>query len=83
MYELDNGAEVAYYLGKHPEVRDQLMEWNEAGVKGGQRKIVVELDRISSQLNGHSSTGAAASSPNPRTAPRPPAPIRPVGATSR
>jgi hypothetical protein len=80
MYELDNGAEVAYFLGKHPEVREQMLEWNTPGTKGGIRKIVVELDRISTQLSGKSSSNGT--SPKPRVA-APPAPIKPVGATSR
>lgn len=87
MYELDNGAEVAYYLGKHPEVRAELLEWNTPGTKGGVRKIFAAIDRISEQLSNHSSS--ARSNSNGDTAPArqqprtsAPAPIKPVGGSS-
>lgn len=92
MYELDNGPEVAYYLGKHPEVREQLLDWNEPGTKGGMRRIVVELDRISSELaepsSGRSTTPSngrnTQSSPKPesRTRSATPPPIKPLGGAS-
>lgn len=89
MYELDNGPEVAYYLGKHPEVREQLLDWNEPGTKGGYRRIVVELDRISRELaepaspprNG-GTRAQSSSSPKPRSVTPTPAPIKPLGGSS-
>ena len=58
MYEMENGPEVAYYLGKHSEVRERLLDWNRLGTKGGYRHIVVELDRISRALSSSRSSGS-------------------------
>jgi len=84
MYELENGAEVAYYLGKHPEVRAELLEWNTPGTKGGVGKIFATINRISEQLQNHSSrsngNATAPARPQPRTSA--PAPIKPVGSSA-
>lgn len=78
--ELENGAEVAYYLGKHPEVRERLIEYNQPYVRGGARKMLAELDRISEQLqNPTRQTNSPATQRPVSTAPRP---IRPLGGAS-
>lgn len=84
MKEMENGAEVAYYVAKHPEVREKLLEWNEPYVRGGGRKIISTLDSIADKLNGGSSSPSPPSeAPKPRPAvARPPAPIKPVGGAS-
>jgi hypothetical protein len=83
MYEMDNGAEVAYYLGKHPDVRDQLLEWNTPGTKGGYRRIIVELNKISEELSGNGSASTPTrNSQNSRPRTQAPAPIRPVSGAS-
>lgn len=83
MYEMSNGAEVAYYIAKHPELREQLLEWNEPNTRGGIRRIIVELDRISEQLGGTSASRSKNNgSPKPRPVTAAPAPIKPLGGAS-
>ena len=81
MFEMDNGPEVAYYLGTHPETVGKLLEYNAPFRRGGQARIVAELYKISDQL-GESSQSAPVksngSSKTTRTAPRRPEPIEPV-----
>ena len=86
MYELENGAEVAYYLGQHPEVRAQLLEWNQPGFRGGIRKILAKLNNISEDISVPPAKSSASRSPNAPVRPRPsttaPPPIKPVGNAS-
>ena len=83
MYEMDNGAEVAYFLGQHADVRAELLEWNQPGFKGGVRKILSKLDAISEQLGPtKTSSKSNGSSGKQRPATSAPAPIRPVGSAS-
>lgn len=39
---LDNAAEVAYYLGKHPEICERLLDWNKPEVNRGWIMTAVE-----------------------------------------
>ena len=82
MFEMDNGPEVAYYLGKHPEVVEKLLEYNAPFRRGGQARIVAELYKLSEKLEGNSSEPVAAesdgSSKTTRPVRRAPAPIEPV-----
>ena len=83
MYELENGPEVAYYLARHPDVREQLLEWNEPNVRGGVRKIMAALDRISEQLSPQQpASGSNNGSPQRPRPVSPPAPIKPLGGAS-
>jgi hypothetical protein len=83
MYEMDNGAEVAYFLGQHADVRAELLEWNQPGFRGGVRKMLARLDAISEQLGkSQPSSRSNGSSGKPRPATTAPAPIRPVGSAS-
>ena len=67
IYELDNGAEVAYYLAKHPEQLEKLVEMNSDSLI----KVVAEVTRISDRLKGSPETKRPVSNaPNP---------IKPVG----
>ena len=86
MYEMENGAEVAYFLGKHADVRAELLEWNQPGYKGGVRKILAKLDRISEELEQPKTSSSAPRNGSAPARTRPsttaPAPIRPVGSAS-
>jgi chromosome segregation ATPase len=84
MYEMDNGAEVAYYLGQHPEVRAELLEWNQPGIKGGVRKMLAKLDRISEDLSKGTTPSSRSNGSPVRSKPATsaPAPIKPVGTSS-
>jgi len=83
LYEMDNGAEVAYFIAKHPDIREQLLEWNNPHLKGGYRKIIVELNKISEDLNGNGSAASSnRNSHNSRPRTQAPAPIRPVSGAS-
>ena len=82
MYEMENGAEVAYYLAKHADVRAELLEYNEPGHRGGVRKILATLDRISAELSPSKSSPSRSNGDAPvrhRPQSAAPAPIRPVG----
>ena len=70
VFELGNGPEVAYYLGKHPEVCDRLMELSDL-------HAVMEVSRISDRLAGGTSrNGGSDSSVRPQsTAPPPLTPV--------
>jgi hypothetical protein len=80
---LENPADVAYYLSKSPETLAKL--WSlEASGQGV--KIIEELNHISSGLRfqgNTAQTGAGAAARRERQANSgPPAPIRPVGGSS-
>jgi hypothetical protein len=67
--ELENGPEVAYYLGKHPEEAEALHDMSD-------RKVIMTIGRISDSLDSKSS-------PAPRRpASGAPAPYKPVGTSS-
>ena len=72
--ESENGPEIAYYLGKHPEVRERLLELNEFS----QSRVVMEIGLISAHLAGE----AEAVSPKPKPGTKAAAPIKPVGGSS-
>jgi hypothetical protein len=67
--EMDNGPEVAYYLGKHPELCQELLEMTPLAAV---RKIGIISDRLSPE----------ARSPEPKPKPKPPAPLSTVGASA-
>lgn len=67
--EMDNGPEVAYYLGKHPEVCQELLEISPLAAV---RKIGLIADKLS----------PVARSPEVKNKPKPPAPLATVGASS-
>jgi hypothetical protein len=69
--EMENGPDVAYYLGKHPEVCDELMDMS-------QLAAVRRIERIAVQLE----SGKPSETPKPNEKPKPPAPIAPVGSTA-
>jgi hypothetical protein len=74
--EEDNGPELAYYLGQHPDVCKQLSELSPA-------RAIVRLGKIAAQLVPESTTEDESDEETP-AAPKPqqvasaPAPIRPV-----
>lgn len=51
--EMDNGPDVAYFLGKHPEICEGLLELSSV-------KAVMEIGRISDQLAGGNEPAGAA-----------------------
>lgn len=66
--ELDNGPEVAYYLGKNPEVCEQLMELSPL-------RAVARIGVIAASLDGGNAPAPAAK----KLSSSAPAPIKPVG----
>jgi len=70
--EQENGAEVAYYLGKHPDYARKLAEMSPLSA-------VMEVGRLSSRLKtGSPSTSDANGGANLKPKPKVPAPVRPV-----
>jgi hypothetical protein len=67
--ELDNGPEVAYFLGQHPEKCQELIEMKSPF------KVIQEIGRIADSLNG-------STSPEQRPVSRAAAPVKPVGSSS-
>lgn len=67
--EMDNGPEVAYFLGKHPDVAAKLMDMSPA-------KAIAEAGRISAQLTKPETPVTKKPVSNA------PAPLRPVGGGS-
>jgi hypothetical protein len=65
--EMDNGPEVAYYLGQHPEEAEKLLNMSPL-------KSVMAIARISDSLTKES--------PEPRPVSRAAAPVKPVGSSS-
>lgn len=63
--EMENGPQVAYYLGQHPEECDKLCEMTPF-------RAVVEIGKIADKLEVPASTA-------PKNKTMPPPPIRPVG----
>lgn len=66
--EMDNGPEVAYYLGQHPEEAEKLLELSPI-------KAVMAVGRIAATLN-------PSSSPEKRPVSGAPTPVKPVGSSS-
>lgn len=66
--ELENGPEVAYYLGKNPEVCEELMEMSPL-------RAVARIGVIASSLEGGKTPSPAAKTLSSSA----PAPIKPVG----
>jgi hypothetical protein len=66
--ELENGPEVAYFLGKHPDVARSLMELSPL-------RAIAEVGKIAASL-------VKPSTPVSRTRSPAPAPITPVGGSS-
>lgn len=70
--EQENGAEVIYYLGKHPEYAMRLAEMQPLSA-------VMEVGRLSERLKaGAPGTGEANGGQNGKPKPKVPAPFRPV-----
>lgn len=67
--EMDNGPEVAYFLGKHPDIASKMMEMSPA-------KAIAEAGKISAQLTKPETPVTKKPVSNA------PAPIRPVGGGS-
>lgn len=65
--ELENGPEVAYYLGKNPEEAAKLLDMTD-------RQAIMAIGRISDSLTKDS--------PEPRPVSRAAAPVKPVGSSS-
>lgn len=80
-----NGAEVAYYLAKNPDLLEELKSWDSIEVDEGYSKTIATLQNIAEQLRESKGSTPAASSPTPRSPqPRPaaPRPLRHVGGAS-
>jgi hypothetical protein len=69
--ECDNGADVAYYLAKHPEICEELMEMTPVGA-------IRRIGKISDSLT----PSEKKVSPSEKPRPKPAAPITPVGSSS-
>jgi hypothetical protein len=71
--EQENGAEVVYYLGTHPEYAKKLAEMKPLSA-------VMEVGRLSAKLTAASGSGgtAAGRGANPKPKPKAPAPVQPV-----
>lgn len=68
--ELDNGPAVAYYLGQHPEVCQELLEMSRSA-----SRVQMRIGRIADSLSGFNS-------PEKRPVTSAPPPVKPVGASS-
>lgn len=80
-----NGAEVAYYLAKNPDLLEELKSWDSIDVDEGYSKTIATLHNIAEQLRESKPSSPLASSPSPRSPqPRPaaPRPLRHVGGAS-
>lgn len=66
IFEMENGPEVAYYLGQNPEECEKLCEMSPF-------RAVIEIGRIADKITGPASAAPAKQKTNP------PPPIRPVG----
>lgn len=73
--EQENGAEVVYYLGKHPDYAQKLAEMTPLSA-------VMEVGRLSSRLKAGSPGSGTGNGANNKPKPRVPAPIRPVSSAA-
>ena len=88
--ELENGAEVAYYLGKHRDVAQKLMAMSEVRAMAEVGKIAARLENVtqvddtptSEQEEPEEKTVDRASPPPRRAVSNAPPPITPVGGSS-
>lgn len=67
IFEMDNGPEVAYYLGQHPEVCGELVEMRPMAAVAAIGRIAASLEKPSPEVKQRT---------------EPPPPIRPVGGAS-
>jgi hypothetical protein len=72
--ECDNGADVAYYLAKHPEICEELMDMTPVGA-------IRRIGKISDSLNPESKAEKK-NSPSEKPRPKPAEPITPVGGST-
>jgi hypothetical protein len=76
--EMENGPDVAYYLGQHPEVCEELVEMSSV-------RAVTRVGMIAASLEGQPSAPAkpaASSQPERKISSSAPPPIRPTTGTS-
>ncbi len=75
--ESENGADIVYYLGKHPEVCERLRQMSPVAA-------AVETGRISAALTANAEPeGQSAETVPQKPASKAPAPIKPVGGSAR
>lgn len=77
VFETPNGPDIAYYLGKHPELCQELMQMSDV-------QAVMEVSRISDGLmqkpeEGQDKANGNGQQPPPRRQSAAPAPIKPIG----
>lgn len=76
IHEQENGAEVSYYLAKHPEYTKRLAEMSPISA-------IMEVGRLSTRLKTGAPAGGAANGGNPpKPRPRIPAPMQPVSSAA-
>lgn len=87
LMEMDNGAEVAYYLGKHRDKAEELMKMSQARAMAEVGRLSAEIrdgQTLSDKPDSEIAEEEAEQEPAPSRRPlsRAPAPIRPVGGSA-